>query len=333
MKEKVQNMFFDSGAYSELMKEYVAYKRSLGFIYGRSYVCELKRLNTLLNEYQQNELCLTKPIVNMIIEKRTGETSSTQVKRASLIRQFAVFISNKGYAAYIYPDNFGSRRFGNFTPYIFSHEQISKLFETADKLQQSKIYPTYHIVIPAILRMLYGCGMRISEVLKLKREDVDLKTGVALVRSSKNGTSRYVPLSESLNKYCLNYADRMLDFNHISEYFFPARDGGRYATQTIRSDIKKIYAISEIPLLGNGRLPRMHDLRHTYCCHAMAYMKKKGFDLYYTLPIISAYVGHKETRDTERYLRLTEGDYNDIIESEGISLSGVIPEVISYEEE
>ena len=76
-------------------------------------------------------------------------------------------------------------------------------------------------------------------------------------------------------------------------------------------------------LLPNGRLPRIHDLRHTFCCHAFEAMKERGFDLYYSLPILSVYIGHQGIRDTERYLHLPEFHHDQLIYASDIVLGDI----------
>jgi integrase len=70
---------------------------------------------------------------------------------------------------------------------------------------------------------------------------------------------------------------------------------------------------SKIHYLGRGKGPRLHDLRHSFCCHALKKMSDKGIDLYVSLPYLSAYVGHKNITATERYVRLTEDFFSDVL--------------------
>ena len=132
-------------------------------------------------------------------------------------------------------------------------------------------------------------------------------------------------MSMSLQTYCIGYAAVVHSVEH--EYFFPSSDGGRYAPTTARARIQSIYDDAGIPRLSNGRLPRVHDLRHTFCCHALEQMQASGFDLYYALPILSKYLGHYGIRDTERYLRLPVFMRESLVDSEE-TLASVIPEVI-----
>ena len=60
--------------------------------------------------------------------------------------------------------------------------------------------------MPLLFRMLYGCGLRISEALALLKSDVDLKDGLLHIRHGKNDRERIVPMSASLTEECRKYA-------------------------------------------------------------------------------------------------------------------------------
>lgn len=73
--------------------------------------------------------------------------------------------------------------------------------------------------------------------------------------------------------------------------------------------------------------PRVHDIRHTYAVHALEKMINDGQDVYCTLPILSAYMGHRGIESTEKYLRLTEEAYGSVIDTISPLYIGVFPEV------
>lgn len=333
MKEKEYTITFEDGIFKELFLKFMQYKRGLGFKYGREIESALSRLNKKLNSYHMDIPRLPKEIVEKLAERIPSEASATQVKRIGFLRHFAVFLNSMGYEAYVYPKLYNVKYDSGFSPYIFSHEQISTIISISDSLGYNANSPKYHIVWPAFVRVLYGCGLRLSEALRLQVKDVNLKNGVMYIEKSKKNTSRYVPMSASLMQYCVSYADRMkLDMDG-NGYFFPAPDNGRYGINTARSAIKKIYAMAGIPHLSNGRLPRVHDIRHTFSCHSLEMMQQQGFDLYYSLPILSTYLGHQGIRDTERYLRLATFKFPSIVKIEQAAWDGIIPEVMIDENE
>jgi len=321
------NVIFADSIFKDRFFQFIQYKQGLGFSYGYPVQCCLARLNTYLVEMGTSTL--DRNTVDKLIERHPGEAAATQLKRISLLRHFAQFLNDLGDDAYVVPTNYRVKWIDSFAPYIFSHEQIKDIFAAADFLPPSKASPYYHLVWPAFIRVLYGCGLRLTEALTLRTTDVNLTDGILFINKSKKGTSRYVPMSATLTEYCVKYTN-MIHTNSQSAYFFAAPDGGRYGSNTAYDRIKGVYEKARIPRLSNGLLPRVHDLRHTFCCHALEQMRAKSLDLYYALPILSTYVGHQGIRDTERYLRLPAFRYASLVE-EMSSLGGIIPEVDDYE--
>ena len=62
-----------------------------------------------------------------------------------------------------------------------------------------------------------------------------------------------------------------------------------------------------------GQLPRTHDFRHSYSVHALQQMIEKGMDIYCTLPFLSSFLGHQNIYSTEKYLRLVEENFSELI--------------------
>jgi len=89
---------------------------------------------------------------------------------------------------------------------------------------------------------------------------------------------------------------------------------------------------SGIPYEGNLRGPRLHDFRHTFAVTTMNRLCDEGNDMYVSLPVLSAYLGHTDIKTTERYIRLTEERLSKIIDSIQLHIPDVFPEEKEYEE-
>ena len=72
-----------------------------------------------------------------------------------------------------------------------------------------------------IFRILYGCGLRVSEVVGLRYKDVNLEDGILTIREAKTDRDRYIPLSDSVKEACISYADKTW-WEKDSDFFFPA---------------------------------------------------------------------------------------------------------------
>jgi len=335
MYNKEHPIEFEDGAFKQLFLDFIRYQQSLGYKYGNSSIYTLRSINGAINQMDlaQEQPCLSKKMIESLVEKRPQETCGTQQYRIGLIRQFSLYMNRVGCEAYVFPKRFLPKNRSDFRPYIFSDNEISAIISAADCLKPMKRSPKYHLIYPALIRLLYGCGLRISEARYLKTRQVDLDQGILYIDKSKNNTSRYVPMSGSLTDYLRHYVrEARIDLDGEG-FFFPAPDGGHYDLKTLYTGVKDIYHQARIEALSNGKLPRVHDLRHTFSVHAIRRMKNKGRDVYTSTPLLSAYLGHTNMIDTEKYIHLTAFEFGNFIADSRDLLNGVIPEVFSNETE
>jgi len=273
--------------YREIAMDYVSYKHSLGFKY--SY-CEQAKVNRMLAFIYSNSksdpiLTLSPEMVNAYALKRGNESARTLHGRQSHIRQFALFLNLRGIPAFVYPKEL-VKTTKDFVPYIFTTDEINRILQKADSIGSNKNkFVNTPYIYPAVIRVLYGCGLRVSEALDLKCEHVDLGNGILVIMNGKNNVSRLVPLSESLRQYLSLYNSKVERAGN--PYFFPALHCERYSPTTIRNQFRRLQKKVGISQLCNGKYPRIHDIRHTFSIHALEQMIHKGMDPYCSLPILS----------------------------------------------
>jgi integrase len=182
-------------------------------------------------------------------------------------------------------------------------------------------------VIPVVFRVIYGCGLRANEALSLKCGDVHLDEKYIVIREAKNGCDRMLPISGSLAAVCNLYQQRYLRGFSSGNYFFPQRNKSRYAADTLYRWFRKIIWKAGISHGGKGLGPRVHDLRHSFSVHSLEAMSRSGLDLYYSLPILSKYLGHRSLEATDAYVRLTFEMYPELVRQVDNLCSYVFPEV------
>ncbi len=324
MKDK-KTIFVFHGPFRDYCPKYAEYKKSQGFAFGKRMMQMLKSMDSHFEKYIIETPCLTKEMVEEYAAKRGNESPITQNKRITQIRQFAIFMNHMGFDFYVYPMKL-IKMSNTFTPYIFTHYEIKKIYDVIDHLEISPYIKNYNLIYPMMFRMLYGCGLRINEALSLKREHVDLENGVLILTHAKNNTSRLVPMSESLTKYCILYMKKMGRTITQNGYYFPSRDGGRYSHTPVFLKLKKFMSEAGIRT-DSGRIPRVHDIRHSFSVHTLDLMTANGWDAYCSLPVLSTYLGHSDIKSTEKYLRLTEESFNTVTSALSLSHTGVFPEV------
>jgi integrase/recombinase XerD len=324
MKDREKHFVFD-GPFKEYCPQYVEYKRNLGFTFGESSFYQLRYMDDFFKKYVMPTPVLDKEMVEAYVSRRDNESAKTQHMRMSLIRQFALFMNNNGFCFYVHPKELIPIS-KTFIPYIFTHREIDSILKVVDNLEYTPSSKHYHMIYPMLFRMLYGCGLRINEALSLKKADVDIENGILTVTKAKNNTSRLVPMSRSLNNYCKQYTLKMGFDMYDDGYFYPSRDNGKYNNTPVYIKFKHFMKAAGI-FTDNEVGPRVHDVRHTYAVHALDKMVKDGQDLYCTLPILCTYLGHRDIESTEKYLRLTEEAFGQIIDSVTPLYNGVFPEM------
>jgi integrase/recombinase XerD len=289
----------------------------------------LKRFDDYAFNSSKNEPTLTKEIVLGWTKRVEHETKSTQQGRISVIRGLAEYMSRTGKVVYIYPKGTDSVERYSYTPYIFSKKEIAAIFRASDNYAKSETSPHRHLMLPLIIRMLYCCGLRISEVTNLTVAAINLIDGTIYVKGAKFGKERLIPMSENLTKRCCEYSEKVLAGRPLDSFFFPSPYNGHYDSSTVYCHFRRILWEAGISHTGNG--PRLHDVRHTFAVHCLKKWVLAELDLTNCLPYLSAYLGHEDMRGTQHYLRLTADLYPDIIQKVELSCSWLIPEVNSYE--
>ncbi len=314
------------GSFGDLLIQFVQFKQSLGY----KYIAEeemLKRFSKFTVNYTVKDYILTKKLVDAWTEKRPTERDVTREKRINNIRQFAKYLADLGYEAYIPYCKIKVDR-NSYVPYIFTQEQLRSFFAVCDDIKPHPL-SNRHLFLPAIYRLLYGCGLRISEALALKLRDVDLKDGIVTIHGAKFSKDRLTPMSSSLQLYLKRYFVKVHGVSEPEDYFFIKKDKTPIASSTVYKSFRNLLWQSGISHGGKGRGPRLHDFRHTFAVNSLNNMVKNGLDLYCALPVLSTYLGHVSTTATEKYLRLTEEAYPGLLDSVDKLCSYIFPEVTS----
>lgn len=191
-------------------------------------------------------------------------------------------------------------------PHIFSGAEIAGLMAAAGRLGppgglRPRTYAT-------LIGLLASAGLRISEALRLTRADFDAAGGLVVVRETKFGKSRFVPLHPTATAALAAYArdrDRLVPRPRCDRFFLSGwGDGLPYST--VRTAFRKL--CDGLGLTGTGRRrPRLHDLRHTFACRRVEAWYDAGADLDHAVSALSVYLGHAKVTDTYWYLTATPG--------------------------
>src|SRR5215469_5838480 len=258
------------------------------------------------------------------LAKKAHESARTHQQRITVFRQFSRFLVRLGYSAYVPDSTLAARRPATFVPRMLSDEELRKFFQAIDALEPTARSPLRHLIMPEVFRLLYGCGFRVREVLKLRVRDVDLNQGIITVRQGKFRKDRLVPpalsLVNRLRKYAAHFENRPPD-----AIFFPGPRGGPFSLRTVYTLFRQLLLQCGIPHGGRGKGPRIHDARHRFAICALRRWYRDGADLDAKLPLLATYLGHQNLSGTQRYLHLTAELFPEITARTDAAFGDVIP--------
>jgi integrase len=211
---------------------------------------------------------------------------------------------------------------------------MTRIFEAADNMTVynglNKLTP---LQFPILLRMLYGCGLRLGEALSLKVSEVDFDDGVIFIRNAKGNKDRLVPMDESLTRICRSYRKLMQSkFSKHDALFFMNKDGKQYSHTWPQKLFRKVLVRAGIER-PNLELHRrnicLHCLRHAFAVNSFKNQDDSGMDSYAYSPLLSIYLGHTHFYRTEVYLHMTEEIQKSIVDKTSAYTKGIFPEVPS----
>jgi integrase len=305
-------------------------KRAIGYKYA-SEVGILRRFDAFCVKKYPNESVLNRDIVLDWATKRPEEKAATLQNRITPVKELTKYMVRLGLEAFILPKGM-MRRVPRYVPHIYSNQELKKIFEQSDQCRYCSQVPYRHHVMPLFFRLIYSCGLRLSEARLLKVMDINLDNGVITITNAKQDKHRQVPVSKELLQRLRDYNQTVHQFSKPEDWFLPGYQGKAMTRSNVDKNFRKFLWQARISHGGRGKGPRIHDLRHTFAVHCLRKWVLEEKDLRAYLPVLQAYLGHSSLSDTAYYLHLTADVFPTITERIEASFSELIPKVGEYHE-
>lgn len=281
------------------VNDYLAMRRSLGYkLVNMGY--NLGHFVAFMKKHHASVIT-TKLALCWAVEPQQV-SSAQRATRLGYVRSFARYWSAFDDRTQVPPVGLLPFRFRRTTPYIYSSAEIQGLLKAAVQLRpRSGLRPlTYYTVFG----LLAVTGMRIGEVVRLERCDVDLAHAILTVRLTKFGKSRLVPLHPSTVAMLDRYS-RLRDHRFpqpASSHFFLSNQGRPLTDCMVRWTFIKLSRQVGLRRLGDSTGPRLHDFRHHFAVTTLLHWYRTGVDVEQRLPVLSTFLGHAHVTDTYWYL-------------------------------
>jgi integrase len=160
------------------------------------------------------------------------------------------------------------------------------------------------------LGLLWATGIRVSELINLKVQNVNYKEGYLYIKNTKFHKDRLVPLHqtvlEQLKKYDLKLKGK-LPGRSENDFFFITTNGRQFNLRAFEYAFQQLRPclMSDAGNEWNGRSPRLYDIRHTFACRTIIKWIQSGEDVNQKVYLLSVYMGHVKPADTYWYLTAT----------------------------
>ncbi len=231
----------------------------------------------------------------LYVKKERNSSSKIQSVR-SFLQYYSIF--SKGQ---IYLPSHGKKD-NSFVPYIFSDEEFQNILNYVDNYKRQENFE-----FSMILRLLYGCGLRLNEALALRTSDYFVEEGLLFLKNTKFHKERIVPMHKSLSTLLYLYLKRRNLTEGVDEYIFKKdNSAGHILESSISNVFKKAMINTGIDLSRKNpyeRGPCLHSLRHVFTMKSFSQFYEDDISLINTIPYVSFYLGHNSIFETETYLK------------------------------
>ncbi len=216
----------------------------------------------------------------------------TQSRVVSGIKAFFRYLILEKIITYNPSEMLESPRLGRKLPDVLTIEEVEKIITSVDLSQDEGERNK------AILETLYGCGIRVSELINLKISDLHFKEGIMLV-TGKGNKQRLVPVGMAAEKQITTYLTHMRPTLQIlkqdNDVLFLNRRGKKLTRQMIFYIVK-----NHVEKTGIRKNISPHSFRHSYATHLV----QNGADL----RAVQELLGHVSITTTEIYTHLNRED-------------------------
>lgn len=229
--------------------------------------------------------------INAYLENLNQKNLSvaTKQRKLSALRQFYQFLVDEEIIEENPTEKILRPKSHRPIPKIITQKQVKDLFAATDNLDGDN-----RIRVKLILLLLYGSGLRVSELISLKKNSFN---GQFLRIFGKGSKERTVPIASQL----LEMLNEVIKLSNGSEWIFPSRKGGHITRQWVSQILKNLAIEADIP--ASSLSP--HVLRHAFATHIL--------DNGGNLISIKKMLGHKSISTTEIYTHVSKAKLKEVI--------------------
>lgn len=292
-------------------------------------LCYLKRFDQYLFDHISSPGQITEYLVNNWVHTVTGKSGSVE-NEIIVIRQFLKYLALSGEIVFI---PIIPKVHDDYVPYIFTDDEIARIIHSADRLtvSEKKSDPWLVVEFPVIIRLLYSCGLRLGETVRIIMKDVDLENGILKLINTKGDKHRLVPMSPGMTDILAKYVLVLGLTQNSNDWLFPSSlKDDHISKRSVSYKFAKLLKEVGIRTDSYGkheRGPCLHCLRHVFAFKSFSKAERAGRQLNDAIPFLSIYLGHDRLDETVKYLKFSSEMFPETVEIFGSYMDDLLPEV------
>lgn len=192
-------------------------------------------------------------------------------------------------------------------PHILKHSEVKQILLSASQLPDAPNASGRGNTYQTIFALQYGLGLRVGEISRLKLGDVDFERNILIIKETKFSKTRLVPMGPKLSQHLRDYLGRSIVESQLSDpvFSFCRKQQRPINPCTISQVFHQLLLEMGVQATAGERLPRLHDLRHSFAVNTLLSWYQNGEDPAHRLLNLSVFMGHVSLSSTAVYLNIT----------------------------
>lgn len=288
------------GSEIDLFESSLILERALSENTAKSYASDLREFMLFLNSKKiasSADVEYEDIVAFLSASRAQGLASRTRARRSSAIKSFFDFLVSRNFVKENPAERLEAPKKDFVLPKVLSEDEVTRMLENIPTLQIQDVRDR------ALLEILYGCGLRVSEVCALTMEDI-VSEGELLRVKGKGSKERLVPIcataGRELEKYMTLFRPSFLKASSSQSHIFLTRLGRPFTRQGVFKVVRERAVLAGI---SPSRISP-HVLRHSYASHLL----QRGADI----RAIQELLGHADISTTQIYTHVDVALFKDI---------------------
>jgi integrase len=292
------------------LREFIRYHRALGKRFDTEEHA-LQMFDRYLLEQKVQQLAdITPALLQAFLNSRSRPIPKSYNHLLGVLRRWCNWLVHHEHLADS-PLRARPRRLtGTRTPFLFNPIQVRRLLAVAGQLSDNNFGRQRGLIYSTIFALLYGLGLRVGEVTRLRFQEVDWDRCILIIKDTKFAKSRLVPFGPKVAAKLRDYRQQreLLRGPFIEPdplFSFDPEKTRTIHPGTISQTFHHLWPRLDIILPDGVTPPRLHCLRHSFAVGTLLAWYRAGINPSERLVQLSTFMGHVNPSSTAVYLTIT----------------------------